>query len=157
MNAPLAVRRVTTPTGVDWRVRRRWVNRRLPRLRRVSGERAADVASESPGSWLPVDVGGMGDLEGWLLAIVALVVIVFVLIPLLLFGIELIIVGVVLAAGMIGRLFLGRPWIIEANSSRGEALTWEVAGWRRSRHALDEVARALVADREPEIPGSRLL
>jgi hypothetical protein len=64
----------------------------------------------------------------------------------------LIIVGSVLAAGMIGRLFLRRPWIIEAASSDGEALTWQVGGWRQSRHALDEAARALAAGREPEIP-----
>jgi hypothetical protein len=154
VNAKPATRRVTAPTGIEWRVRRRWVSRRLPRLRHVSGDAAGDVALGS-GNWLPVDVGGLSDLEGWLVVVIALVVIVFVLIPLLLFGIELIIVGVVLATGMIGRLFLGHPWIIEANSNGGQVLTWQVSGWRHSRRALDEVARALAVGREPSIAGGR--
>jgi hypothetical protein len=150
----LDARTVSAPTGAVWRVRRRWLSRRLPRLRRVSGDAAGEVASQ-PGGWLPFDIGDVGDLEAWLVAIAALVLIIFVLVPVLLFGFELIIVGVLLATGIIGRLFLGRPWIIEANSSSGETLTWEVAGWRQSRHALDETARALAAGREPRIQQMR--
>ena len=149
----LDARTVSAPTGTEWRVRRRWVSRRFPRLRRVSGEAAGEVASQ--GGWLPIDIGDAGDLGAWLAAIAVVVLIIFVLVPVLLFGVELIIVGALLASGMIGRLFLGRPWIIEANSSGGETLTWEVSGWRQSRHALDETARALAAGRESRIPATR--
>ena len=130
---------VTTADGVTWTVRRRWVTRQLPRLRRVRGDAGGDIAAQS-GGWLPTNLGGLDDLEAWLLAIVALVVIVFVLIPVLLFGIELIILGVVIASGLIGRLFLGRPWAIEARCSDGQKRVWEVSGWRQSRRALAEAA-----------------
>jgi hypothetical protein len=39
------------------------------------------------------------------------------------------------------RAGLGRPWVVEATSDRGE-LGWSVRGARRARRAQDEVAAA---------------
>ena len=97
---------------------------------------------------MPFDLGVGDDLGTVVLVIVALVVIVFVVIPLLLFGIELIIAGLVLAIGTIGRLLFGRPWTIEATSSSGQVLRWEVTGRRRSRKAVDDAIHALESGRD---------
>jgi hypothetical protein len=142
MKSRIGVRTVTSPSGVEWRMGRRWLGGRIPRFRRVTAEAGSDIAWQS-GNWLPGDVADWGDLEGWLVAVVALVLIVFVLIPLLLFGVELIVLGAVVAASLIGRLFLGRPWVVAARSNDGQVLTWNVKGWRRSGRLLDDAARAL--------------
>jgi hypothetical protein len=76
-----------------------------------------------------------------------------ILIPLLFFGVELIIVGVLLAAGLVGRVVLRRPWVIEATSvdsaTSGRQLEWRVSGWRKSSELIDKVASDLAAGREP--------
>lgn len=76
-------------------------------------------------------------LFGWLLAIVIGLVIAFFL-PFVLLAVEavLVVVGVV--------LFL-RPWRVTAETGGppAERLEWRVKGWRRSRRAVDEVAREL--------------
>jgi hypothetical protein len=74
-----------------------------------------------------------------------------VVIPLLLFGIELIVLGLVIAAAIVGRALLGRPWIVQARRVGGAtpALTWNVTGWRRSARLIDEVAGALADGRDP--------
>ena len=84
---------------------------------------------------------------------VAAMAAVLVLIPLLFFGVELIVLGAVLAAGVIGRVLLRQPWVIEARSSdpltSGRELEWRVIGWRKSRKLIDQVAADLAAGREP--------
>jgi hypothetical protein len=74
----------------------------MPRWRKVRlsrgdvGEGAAEAAW-----WSVPDVGGLDGLALALLIPVGALVVAVVLIPLLLFGIELIVVGFVLAAGMV--------------------------------------------------------
>jgi hypothetical protein len=78
------------------------------------------------------------------------VALALVLIPLLLFGVELVIVGCLLAAGILARLLLGRPWLIEAQLIDGaRILEWQVSGWRRSQRLIEQVASDLEAGREP--------
>ena len=88
-----------------------------------------------------------------LAAIVALVLIVFVLIPLFLFGLELLIVGLVLTAGTLSHLLLGRPWVIQAWTAdpNGARYEWQIAGWRRSGAAIDQIATALAAGENPNL------
>lgn len=71
----------------------------------------------------PDAIGGMDDLAVTLAVILGAVVVAVILIPLLLFGIELILLGLVVAASIAGRGLLGRPWIIQAKR------------WVRSRRA----------------------
>jgi hypothetical protein len=139
-------RRVAAPSGATWRIGRVWrgrgdERRRKPVLRWRDG-----------GRWLPSDFGGVDSLEGLLVVVVVVVLVVFVVIPLLLFGIELIIIGIAFAASIVGRLFLGRPWIVAAESQdeTREVLAWEVSGWRRSGRVIDEVARAISTGRDPK-------
>lgn len=88
---------------------------------------------------------------GLLLLAVALAVIV---IPLLLFGIELIVLGFAIAAGIAARGLLGRPWVVQARrvGAQAPALIWLVTGWRGSRRLIEEVAAALAEGREPTAP-----
>lgn len=78
---------------------------------------------------------------------------VLIAIPLLLFGVELIILGALLAAGVIGRIMFRRPWVIEARChdplAHGRRLEWQVIGWRKSRGLIDRVRSDLAAGREP--------
>jgi hypothetical protein len=96
-----------------------------------------DPMTDNPAVAVAVIVGGF--------------VVAVVVIPLLLFGIELIILGFALAGAILVRGLLGRPWIVQA--SRGgttpRVLTWKVAGWGHSARAVEEVAGQLEAGREP--------
>ena len=87
--------------------------------------------------------------------VVAVLAAVLILIPLLFFGVELIILGALLAAGVLGRVLLGQPWVIEARSSdpltSGRQLEWRVTGWRKSHKLIDHVASDLAAGREPPL------
>jgi hypothetical protein len=129
---------VAGPDGRTWTVRRRWG--RQPRWRQRDVDRgsplqALDAVALSPS-------GGVADLVLGVvlllvLGIVLAIIVTFVL-PLLLFLAEL----VLLAAGAYA---LGRPWTIEATTSGPppQRFTWRVRGWRRSRRAVEEVAREL--------------
>jgi hypothetical protein len=146
----LRQRVVEAPEGVQWRIGRLWINRRLPKWRRVRlGETASDAASIAP---LP-DAGLLEDFAGGVAVLVGIVVVAVVLIPLLLFGIELILLGLLIALGILGRGLLGRPWVVRAApvSGQGGALAWRVAGWRRSARVIDEVAASL-SNGQPPVP-----
>ena len=141
-------RTVTDPTGSQWRVRRVWPTADKPRLRRV---KTPDLSSA--GGFPLADFSATEQAEVVLAAIVALVLIVFVLVPLLLFGLELLLIGLVLAAGSLGHLLLGRPWVIKAWTSdpSGASYEWKIAGWRRSGAAIERIATALAAGENPNL------
>ena len=125
---------------MKWRIGRLWAGRRLPRWRRV---RLGDAGAEAAWS-LPIPDGGSPeDLAAGVVILVGAVVFAVVLIPLLLFGIELIILGLLVAAGILGRALLARPWVVRAIPASGHdaALGWKVTGLRRSGRVIDEVAR----------------
>lgn len=150
MALALGARRVVTPDGIEWCVGRRWMTRRLGWTKRRRG----DIASESLwnlGVGWP-DFGNVDSGEGLLLAGIAIAA-VLIVIPLLFFGVELILVGCLLAAGVMGRVVFRRPWVIEARSTdpmiSGRVLEWRVSGWRKSRELLEQIASDLAAGREP--------
>ena len=150
MSLQLGPRRVVAPDGVEWHVGRRWLTRR-PRLGRP---RRGDIASESLfnlGLGWP-DFGTL-DLGEGLLLTAAAVAVLLILIPVLFFGLEPIILGALLAAGVMARTLLRQPWVIEARSTdpltSGRQLEWRVRGWRKSRQLIAQVASDLSAGREP--------
>jgi hypothetical protein len=141
----LGARTVTTPQGVRWRVRRVWVERRLPRWRKVSlGGATEDVTSFVPDPDESIVL--------WLALIVGTIVVAVVVIPLLLFGIELILLGLLVALAILGRSLLGRPWLVRAApvDDREAAISWRVVGWRRSGRVIEEVAAALATGAMPQ-------
>ena len=143
------------PDGVQWRVGRKWMTRRALLMRRRQSATVSDSLLNLGSVW--PDPGGL-DLGQELLAIAAVVAVVLVLIPILFFGLELIIVGVLLAAGVVARTVLGQPWVVEAVSSDplspGRQLEWRVRGWRRSQRLIAEVAAELEAGNEPSTVSS---
>jgi hypothetical protein len=91
--------------------------------------------------------------------VAARVAILLILIPVVFFGVELIILGVLLAAGVIAHTVLGQPWVIEARSADAIAperhLEWRVRGWRESGKLITRVASDLSAGRDPDARGPR--
>jgi hypothetical protein len=139
---------VTAPDGSEWEVRRRWMDRSPPKLFR----RRRRAEGGDGGRWFdfaPVDVGSIDDfLGGILVAIVAAAVIallVFVILPLLGIALEFALLIMLLASGVFGRVFLRRPWTIEAvrRDASGDSVTFAVVGWRRSRRAIHDLETAI--------------
>ena len=137
---------VVAPDGVEWRVARRWSSRRFGWTWQRRG-----VASDAASSF-GQGIGGVDFGQGGLVVVAALAA-ALILIPLLFFGIELIVLGALLAAGVVSRVVLRQPWVIEATSSdpltSGRHLEWRVIGWRNSNALIDQVASDLAAGREP--------
>jgi hypothetical protein len=142
MRLPGKARRVTTPDGVEWRVARQWpTNRKIH-----SWGWYVDIGTNS--RFLGSDAfNGVDDLGGAVLALVGIAVAALVILPLLLFGLELVIIGCLLAAGLIGQTLLRRPWTVKADiiDRPGHGAQWSVIGWRRSQRLMDEVVAALAA------------
>lgn len=140
---------MVAPDGVEWRVGRRWMVRRLG----WSWRQRRHIAAESVGNLGSLPVPDHADLgEGLLLAVVGLAA-ALILIPVLFFGVELIVVGAVLAGGLLSHVVLRKPWLIEATSvdpvTTGRQLEWRVSGWRRSAKFIDQVVADLSAGRQP--------
>jgi len=142
------------PDGVRWQVGRRWLTRR-PKLGRPDrGEVAGQSLNIFEAGWPEL---GNVDLGEGLLAVAAVVAVLLILVPMLFFGVELIILGALLAAGVVGHTLLGQPWVIEARSidplTSGRQLEWRVRGWRKSGRLIAQIATDLSAGREPDQQG----
>jgi len=146
MSIHVRPRDVVAPDGVEWRVARRWSTRRFGWTWKRRGVAADAVSGLGQG------VGGV-DLQEGALVVVAALAAALIVIPLVFFGVELIILGALLAAGVVSRVFLRRPWVVEATSSDpltpGRRLEWRVVGWRKSDKLIDQVVADLAAGREP--------
>jgi hypothetical protein len=134
----------TDPRGKRWRVGIRW----LPWPLRFRGDARLDPAAVD---WLPFEIDAGGGVTLLLIAVVVILVLTVAL-PVVIFAVELVILAVLAAAGLVGRVILRRPWTIIARSDRGEVRQWRVKGWGDARAAVDDVARALGAGIEPSIP-----
>jgi hypothetical protein len=115
--------KVSDPTGQVWRVSRRWV----PWRRRLKG-------------WL-------GETFSWLSVgddVISLIFLVVVGIPVLVVIVlafaELLLLLLVLPFALLGRVLLGRHWVVEAR--RGYRIWWEEPGssWAETRVRIGDVA-----------------
>jgi hypothetical protein len=150
---------VTAPDGGHWSVRRRWLDRPFPSLRkRFRAGRRENLEDNVIGGLLNVD-----DIsEGWasLAVAAAVLLIVFVALPLLGVALELIALIFVLCSGVVGRVIFGRPWTVEAVEcgGRNRSVSFPVKGWRRAGEAATGLAREVAAGGRPEdfeAPSSR--
>jgi hypothetical protein len=146
-------KRVRAPDGAEWVVRRRWMDRRVPKVAERVKEYAPDLAIEGglDGLWIA------DSLTATILLGVAIVLTVFVLLPVLGFAIELILLILILSSGVFGRIVLGRPWIVEARNltKPGRPLEFPVKGWRRSGELIRQLVSALQATGVPPAADSR--
>ena len=147
MSIQVGPRRVVAVDGVEWTVGRRWLTPRLGWTWKRRGVAADGLSTLGQG------LGGVDFGEQGVLVAVGVMAAIVILIPLLFFGFELIVFGVLLAAGIVGRVLLRRPWVIAARCSAppgsGRQLEWRVTGWRKSGRLIDEVVSDLAAGREP--------
>lgn len=130
-------RTVSSPDGNRWYVRRVWLPWRPKwRGRRKKPElRVNDRVEDAAGCLFDWDV---------LLVIVALLVAVFFAWPLLLALAELAVLGLLALLGVLARVILRRPWIVEATPATGPGRwRWKVVGWRRSGEVVELVAAQL--------------
>lgn len=81
------------------------------------------------------------------LGAVVVVVLFFVFVwPLLLVIVELVLLALLVLLGVVARVVLRRPWIVEATPASGPGrFRWKVVGLRRSGEVVDEVAAQLSA------------
>lgn len=149
---------VTDPAGVAWQVRVRWRPRHRALWRRFGGWRRGgrrhDVDIPDPTG--AIDGGfNIPDIVDDLLVGVALVVALvvlgavfwWVLIPFLLFLLDVVFVVLLLVLGIGARVLLRRPWSVDATSPTTERAL-SVVGWRRALRARDGIAAALSAHGE---------
>jgi hypothetical protein len=146
----IGAKKVTAPDGTVWRVGRQWVPTK-PTLWRPKKRQKKPADKRSGG-------GGGGDLfpvgldsfdEGFLivLALIAVVIVVILLVtvvfPIIVLGVELLIVIVLLVGGIAARLVFRKPWTIRARAQDGRELTWRAPGFQRSGRVRDDAAAAL--------------
>lgn len=147
-------RKVHDPQGATWTVGRRWLEGlHLPRWRgRDPGLDGLDAAGAL------ADAGPLAILGLIIAAGALLVLLAFVALPLLFFGAELVVVLVVVLAGLVGRLVLGHPWLIEARTDGQVVERRRVAGWGASRAAVGqlrgEVASGLLRAPATDVSGA---
>jgi hypothetical protein len=166
-DAVVREKRVTTPDGHVWYVRRRWAKRQLPWKRRADDELGAAERDDVPvlpdaddllGSWerhvgLDVErdlylVLGLAVL-GVGAAVAGAVVVVERGVPFLVANIGWIAAALAVIAILVLLDRLTRPWFIEAESARlfhGPRRIWRVHGWR-SRRAFRAVVMAIADGR----------
>jgi len=146
---------VSSPEGERWQVGRRWMDKPLPDprglFRRDRDESLANAGIET------LNAIDLMDSPVAALAIAAAALLIFlVLLPLIGFALELLLVLLVIWSGIAARLFLGRPWIVEAvnldDASRSAA--FPVKGWRGSGRAVEELKRSIVTSGTPALPAS---
>ena len=158
MNVPgVSARSVDDPEGRSWRVGRTWLPRPKPKLKLGEPPQfVVDLADRVGSSVLSRCAWGTPELdpEGYLLAIAGfalLMLIVLVILPLVIFGVELMILVAVVGGVGLGSVFLGRPWTVFASppGTGEEALLWRVRGWKESRKAIDEISEAIASGEQP--------
>jgi len=141
--------RVVAPDGREWVVRRRWLPRlggetlwgRFHRRFRQTVRRAGDVADADPGC---LEVVGEGIVAA-IAIIVFVLVLIFVAVPLLVAIVDIVILLLLALLGVLARVVLRRPWLVEARANDGTALEWKVVGWRASGEWRREMAELLQA------------
>jgi hypothetical protein len=111
--------------------------------------------------WLDIPAAGGGEGCLWIvLAIAGLAILIFFVIPALVFLVELVLFLVIASVVVFVNSLFRRPWIVVAAREVPEAqiIRWKVVGLLRSRRAMREIAEALsLGQRHIEIPEAELI
>jgi hypothetical protein len=136
------------PDGGRWRVRRRWLERPLPNLRRRFKANRKEAANNV--EWLPLD--GIDSPAVMIAGVALIALLVLVVLPLLGVALELVAILVLLVSGIFARVLLGRPWVVIAEKvdDPEEGVAVAVKGWRDSGMALCELRTTIAATGPPE-------
>lgn len=88
-----------------------------------------------------------------ILVIAAVLFMIFVGIPGLVFLVQYLAFWIVVGVSILYRALSGRPWIVEMEEAEGYRVrSWRVVGWRESKRVVDEVAEAIRRGVDP-VPG----
>ncbi|HVF73498.1 MAG TPA: hypothetical protein VM938_00510 [Acidimicrobiales bacterium] len=136
---------VRAPDGARWRVGRRW----LPWRFRWRSGRAEEA--------LHLDGGAEGCLDAGLddlfvgIFVVAFIGLFFIFVmPVLIALIELTLLVLLVVSGVVVRIALRRPWLIDATRLDAYGTyTLKAVGWRRSGQMVEAAARRLSQGRPP--------
>ena len=136
------------PGGRVWTVGRRWVGDR-PRVRKTRDSEFGGAGSE----WGDLFDFAFDDITpGAILAALTFVIVVAVLVtvvwPLVAIAVEIVLLLIVFAAGVVGRVLFRRPWTVEARAAHLRA-EWNVIGWRASGELIEDVSRRIAAGEDP--------
>ena len=139
---------------------RRWTVRRviLPRIPHFDEFGRGRAPQDGPGAdpwWSGLDPTPA--IDAWpglfvvVLAIAVLAAIIFFVLPVLFFVLDVVVVLALAAVGIVARVLFRRPWKIVASTDAGigEAHAWAVVGTRASARAVDAVARQLLMGTSP--------
>jgi len=145
----MAPRTVIGPHGERWRVRTKWVPRKL-RWRGKDRDLPVELMDGAELLSLGDDLPVVGVIAAVIAAVVVAIGLVLFIVPALIFLLELLFVLTLVGLGIAGRILLGRPWTVEARrAGSDEALEWKVRGWRASSAKVDEIADQLEAGLTP--------
>jgi hypothetical protein len=141
---------VTSPDGDRWRVRRRWLDRGLPKLGKGFRRGRKELGDSGFLDGTLAFEGLMGTAIG-LVAIGLAAAVAVVVLPLLGIALELALVVLLLASGLFGRVFLRRPWTVEAiDLDDGErSVAFAIKGYREAGRAAQELAAVISASGPP--------
>jgi hypothetical protein len=116
-----------------------WLGLLLPKRKQAAKRKRATF-------WEIVDIPA-ADEGGVVIAIgiVALIALIVVGVPVLVFVFDLAILGILLVLGVIARVLFRRPWIVEAATDGPSSFRrrWPVTRWGASERALDRVAERI--------------
>jgi hypothetical protein len=141
-----------SPDGERWRVRRRWLDHPVPKLRRALEDRRGELATEGGAELLLGD----SSIAGGVALAVAFALVVFVVLPLVGLALELILLVAILGFGLIGRLLFRRPWIVAAVNLDHPQRSAEfgVKGWGESGRAVAQLSAAIQVSGVPTAPAA---
>jgi hypothetical protein len=141
---------MTSPDGDRWRVRRRWLDRPVPKIRRSLRGANDEIALE--GGLEALSAGVSDSIPLAIGVAVGVALLVFFLLPLIGVALEIVLLLMLLSSGILGRVLLRRPWAIEAinlgHPQRSAAFA--VKGWRRSSQVIGELSRTIPASGLPK-------
>jgi hypothetical protein len=142
---------ITSPDGDSWRVRRRWLDRGLPKLGKGFRRGRKEVEDSGFLDGILAFEGATGAVIG-LIALALAIVVGVVLLPLLGVALELALLVLLLVSGLFGRVVLRRPWTVEAidldDSKRSVAFA--VKGFGEAGRAAEELPATISASGPPE-------
>ena len=151
-------RRVKDPDGTEWTIGRVWFGRRTRPDWRSKYNVGDAVGAGSDGLLNAFDGTSF---EGGLILVAAGIAAVLILIPVLLFGLELIAVGFLLGIGLVSRSIFGKPWTVTAlrSGARAPEAEWRVRGWGASRNLIRHLCLEVEAGRQlpTDLPGATYL
>lgn len=169
-------RTIVAPSGERWVIALRWLpwSPRWRGLRLSRQERQRDTqptesteSTESSSRWDWLDLAdpfvmfdeGCLPVFGIALGIALVAGAILFVVPIFIFVAEITIVILAVVIGVVLRVVFRRPWLIDAVSSGGAPteLVWAVVGYRRSREAIDEIARQLEAGQEMPVAADATL